>query len=103
MAPYIKFNEQSIIKRTKVITSVDFEKSEVITDVEIRASVQPADEEVIQKEKLDYSLEYLMVHNSTVPLEINDFIVYKSKEYKIIRKLDYSDYGFVMPIAEEVK
>ena len=103
MAPYLKRFEQQIIKRVKTITSVDFEETEVIKNTNIQAVVQVADAETIKVEQLDSSKENLMIHNSSDSLEIGQFVVWQGREYKIIKMSNYSDYGYKMPIAEEVK
>lgn len=88
--------------RTKTITTVDFEKTVVNSDVTIQAVVQVADMENINVDNIDYSLEYLQVH-SVSPMDIGQFIVEGGVEYKIIRRNKYARYGYYEAVAEEVK
>lgn len=81
-------------------TTVDFVPVETVTEITIDAVVQPAKLADLQVEQIDYSKQYLQVH-STSPLTINDFIVWRGKDHKIIQLGPYQDYGFYEGVAEE--
>lgn len=102
MAPYLKRFEQEIIKRTKAISTIDFVETVVNTDTVINAAVQVADQETIQKNNLDFSKIYIMVHTSS-NLDIGNFLVWQGQEHKIVRRNYYIQYGYNEVVAEEVK
>ena len=95
---------QKIFKRTIATTTVDFVETELPpVDTPIWATVQVADMETKQAENLDFSKRYIQIHRSKNDLSINDLVVYKTVLYKIVRKNDYEDYGYIEAIGEQVK
>jgi len=91
------------IKLIKIVeTIVNHRPVETETTTDIRAVIQPADKEKINKDGLDYSLEYIQVH-SLDGIQINDIIEYKGKRYRAYENSNYSDYGYYENIMEEIK
>jgi hypothetical protein len=64
--------------------------------------VQPADMETLRPEDIDWSLRYIQIH-SRVALSVGKYITYKTTDYKIVRLLQYGDYGYYSAVCEEVK
>ena len=95
--------EQKITKRVVTTTTVDFVQTEVNADTTIKAVVQVADMETKQAENLDFSKRYIQIHSGKDNLDINDFVLYKTVKYRIVRKNNYSDYGYVETIGEQMK
>lgn len=94
--------KQTIIYRVTTVTTVNFQPTETIIDTDIEAVVQVAQKENLNIQAIDWSKQYLQIHANDA-LEINQKVVYKSKEFKIIDLNDYSDYGYYEITAEEVK
>ena len=94
---------QNITKRVQTKTVVDFVETITNVDTTIKAVVQVADMETKQAENLDFSKRYIQIHTPSDNLEINDFVIYKTVSYKIVRKNNYADYGYVETIGEQVK
>lgn len=93
---------QTVGLKTVTTTTVDFVPSQSVSSVNISAVVQPADQEVLQALEIDYSLRYIQVHTTTT-LIVGKYITYNSTDYKIIRLLQYGDYGYYEAVCEEVK
>lgn len=100
--PVLFFSQPIILKKVTTIKK-DFEVVfTIVEQQEILATVQPANKETLNIDSIDNSLIYLEIHSLEV-LEINNFIEYKNKNYKIIEKGKYNDYGYNNVIAEESK
>lgn len=91
------------VKLLKITTSiVNHKPVETETESTIKVVVQPAQKEKLNKDKIDYSLQYVQVH-SLDAINIGDVIEYKSIRYKAIEDVNYSDYGYYENIMEEQK
>ena len=99
-----------------VTTIVNHRPSEVETPFNVKAAIQPAQKNKLNKDKIDWSLKYIMVHSydqiiiiADVPtsvsgeISINDYIVHNGIKYKAFENSDYNDYGFYETIMEEQK
>ena len=75
---------------------------EDVTSVPIQAVVQPADKDKLNTANIDWSLDYQMFHTTTDVSE-GDFIEYSGRDYKIISRAPYGDYGYYELIGEETK
>lgn len=93
---------QPITLRKIVSTTVDFVKTETITDTIIDAVVQPAQLETLNKDKIDYGLDYQRV-DTKAEITTEDQIVYKNRKYKWFQRGRYDDYGFYSAVFEEIK
>ena len=89
-----------LIKVTQTIENHRPVESEVISD--IKAVVQIANKSNINKDYLNYGLEYLQVHTLDA-IQLNDYIEYKNKRYRVVENSNYSDYGYYESVCEEVK
>lgn len=91
------------VKLLKIATSiVNHKPVETETESTIKVVVQPAQKEKLNKDKIDYSLQYIQVH-SLDEIVIDDVIEYKSIRYKAFEDANYSDYGYYEIIMEEQK
>jgi len=90
----------SLVKVTTTIVNHVPTETEVISN--IKAVVQPADKDKINKDKLDYTLKYIQVNNLEEIL-INDIVEYKGIRYKAFENADYTDYGYYESIMEQIK
>ena len=91
------------VKLIRVTTNiVNHQPVETETVINIRAVVQPAQIEKILKDKLDYSLRYVLVH-SLDEILINDKLEHKGIIYRAIEDADYNEYGYYTSVLEEVK
>jgi len=95
------FGSPATLRRATTIV-VDHRPTVAYVDTSIQPTVQPANHEDLQVDNIDYSLEYLMVH-ATVVLEIDDYILWQNKLYKIISLGNYNLYGFYEATAEEMR
>lgn len=100
--PVLFFSQPIILKTITKYTQDFIEYIQVLEEKIIQATVQPAEKENLKIEQIDYSLIYLEIH-STTNMEINQFVEYKDKNYRIIAKGLYNDYGYNNVIAEESK
>jgi len=97
----------------KVVTTiVDHKPSEAETPINVRAAIQPAQKNKLNKDKIDWSLKYIMVHSYdqmvlgvsvSGEISISDYIVHHGIRYKAFENADYNDYGFYETIMEEQK
>lgn len=91
------------IKLIKVTTTVVNHKPvEAEVESTIKAVVQPAQKEKLNKDKIDHSLKYVRVH-SVDEIVMNDIIEHQGIRYKAFEDADYSDYGYYEIIMEEQK
>lgn len=93
---------QTITKRTVTQTIVNYEPVNTYTDTQIEATVTTPKEEELNQMNIDASLKYKTIH-TTEELKMNDTIIHKGTEYKIIKAQDRQDYGYTRAIAEEVQ
>lgn len=90
----------SLLRVTKSV--VDHRVVESETTISIKAVVQPAQKDKLNKAKLDFNLKYILVH-SLQEVKISDIIVHHNIRYKAFENADYSDYGYYEIIMEEEK
>lgn len=83
-------------------TVVNFRPVETETESIIKAVMQSASPTLLNVLDVDTSLRYCQVHTCDNALE-NDIIVINGGEYRLIKGRDYSQYGFVEFVAEEIK
>ena len=101
-AKTLKKWEQTVILKTAVRTTVDFEPVVVITPTNIKAVVQVATAEQLKAFDIDWSLRYIWCHSSS-DIDAGQYIEYKGINYKVISPSNWQDYGFSDVICEEVK
>lgn len=87
---------------TTIISIVNHRHQETETNTTINAVVQPQNKEQLNKDKVDYSLEYILIH-SIVEIGINDSITNNGTKYKCFEKGNWRAYGFFEVVMEEVK
>lgn len=85
---YIKQN--GIRKEIKVLDSFN-----------IKACVQIADGKTLKYDKIDYALNYILVH-SRKKIEINNIVSYRNNYYRIIHVDYYLEYGFNRYVGEQI-
>ena len=96
--------EQSVKLKVVTNTTVDFVETVTVSVTTIRAVVQPADKTKLQLDSLNWSKEYILIHNRGGGIEMNNFIEWKGGDFKIIGPNgNYSDYGFIELVGEETK
>ena len=85
-------------------TTVNFMETIVVVVTSIQAVVQPADKTKINIGSLDWSKKYILIHKRGAGIEMNNFIEYNGRDFKIIGPNgDYEDYGFIEVVGEETK
>lgn len=94
--------EQSIVLKTVTVTSVDFVDTENTSTQTIQAVVQPADKDKLNADNIDWSLAYYTIHSKIEFVE-GQFFEYGGKDYKIISRGAYGDYGYYEGVGEETK
>lgn len=96
--------ERTVKLKTVTKTSVDFIETEVVDVSYIKVVIQPADKTKINLGSLDWSKKYILIHKRGGGIEMNDYIEYKGRDFKIIGPNgDYDDYGFSEVVGEETK
>lgn len=93
---------QPVLLKTQVVTTTDFVAESRIDALEIIAAVQPAQMKNLNKDLIDWTRSYKSVWSAT-PMEINQFIEYKSADYRIVQLLNHGDNGYYEVVAEETK
>lgn len=88
--------------KTVTNTTVDFEPVEVVTGRTQNCVVQVADKEKLNLDTINWSLEYLMVHSKS-DIEIDELIEYKGRDFIVVQRGPWNDYGYTEVIAEETK
>lgn len=94
--------EQGVTIKNRTRQTVDFVEQDVITGRTQRCVIQVAEKEKLNPDTIDWSLEYLMVHSKD-PIEQGEFIEYKARDYKVVNRGPWQDYGFTEVVAEETK
>lgn len=89
---------------TEVISTKDFKPDFLIARKSIEGVISSLPDEAINKDSLDWSLEYFTVHVQPQYADLlGVYLEYKGKIFKSINRKDYSDYGYVRYVFEEVK
>lgn len=94
------FSQTVTLKKTTQ-TIVNYKPVNTVVESQIKATVQVASDETLKVNNLDTSKSYFTIH-STSALKVNDIVVYKGKNLKVITIRDDSDYGFYKGIGEQV-
>lgn len=92
---------QAVSLKIVTTTTVDFEPVQSSSSTTIQAVIQPADMEQLRPEDIDWSLRYIQVH-TIIALSVGKYITYNSTDYKIVRLLQFGDYGYYEAVCEEV-
>uniref|UniRef100_A0A3B0MGI4 Uncharacterized protein n=1 Tax=Arsenophonus endosymbiont of Trialeurodes vaporariorum TaxID=235567 RepID=A0A3B0MGI4_9GAMM len=104
MARTIRQFLQPLTFITEVITTKDFKPDFAITRNSIEIMIGSLPDEAINKDSLKWSLEYFTVHVQPQYADLlGVYLEYKRKIFKSINHKDYSDYGYVSYVFEEVK
>lgn len=102
MSDVLEDFSQPITVKEITTTTVDFKEVETVVELNIEAVVQVADIDKLKVDNIDYSKEYIMVH-SVYPVEINNVIDWLGTDYVVVRKKNYSQYGYTEVVGEEVR
>lgn len=94
--------EINVKLKTVTETTVSFVKTRVVTVVDLLAVVQPAEKKKLNPDTLDWSKEYLQVHSRT-QINLGQFIEFQGKDFKLVQKGNYGNYGYFEMFAEETK
>lgn len=94
--------EQPILVKTKTVTRVNFVDTVVVTSANHLAVVQPAQKEQLSPDSIDWSKEYIQVHDRQ-QIDIGQFIQWQGRDFKIIQRGSYGQYGYYEVFAEETK
>ncbi|WGM03525.1 hypothetical protein [Arsenophonus nasoniae] len=104
MARTLRRFSQPLTFITEVISTKDFQPDFAITRKSIEGVISSLPDEAINKDSLDWSLEYFTVHVQPQYADLlGVYLEYKGKIFKSINRKDYSDYGYVRYVFEEVK
>ena len=88
--------------KTVTTETVDFEPVETVTARVQLCVVQVADKEDLNKDTIDWSKEYLMIH-SKLNIDMGELIEYDGRDYLIISRGPWRGYGYTEVVAEETK
>lgn len=88
--------------KTVTQTTVDFEPVTAITGRTQDCVIQVAEKERLNPDTIDWSKEYLMVH-SAAGIVIDEYVEYQGRDYKVVDRNPYGDYGYTEVVAEETK
>lgn len=94
--------EIPVLIKTETKTRVDFVDTFIITGDPHLAVVQPAQKEQINPDILDWSKEYVQVHDRQ-QIDIGQYIEWQGRDFKIIQRGNYGLYGYYEVFAEETK
>jgi hypothetical protein len=99
----VEWEQQIKLKKVSDIT-VDFVPAKSVCVTKIRAVVQPADKSSLKIDSLDWSKSYVLIHKRGTGINMNDFIEWDNRDFKIIGPNgDYNGYGFIEVVGEETK
>lgn len=90
----------TLIKTNQVV--VDYKPVNEETIEVIQAVVQTADPNKIKSDKVDISKRYLQIHTET-NIKMGYLCEHKGDRYRTFIVEDYSEYGFMEVIFEEIK
>lgn len=97
MAETIKGWFQNIEIGYLSVSNVDFEKVETISTIKTQGFLQPASWKVLQmltEGQRAWSVFELYVLPD-LDVSLSDYVFYRGKKYKVIKKEDYLDYGYL--------
>lgn len=94
--------EQPVLIKTVANTTVDFEPVIVVAGRTQNCVVQVAEKENLQLDTINWALEYLMVH-SKAGVEMSELLEYKGRDFIIVQRGPWTDYGYTEAVAEETK
>lgn len=94
--------QQPVVLKTSVTTSIDFVETTIVTGESIDAVVQPTKLTTLNTDTLDWSREHFTFHSGD-DMKHGQFIEYKGRDFKIVDRADYSDYGYFEAVGEETK
>jgi hypothetical protein len=94
--------EKPHLIKAVTLTTVDFVETEIVVGRTQNCVVQVAEKEKLNSETIDWALEYLMIH-SKLDIEIGEYIEYKGRDFKVISRGPWEDYGYTEVFAEETK
>ena len=98
--PQLGINMWSQGSQAQVVKQVVDENGNVVNfkkSFNFDGVIQPlSPEEIKVKEEGQWSWEWYWFHTKdSVDLQTNDIVIYRGKEYKIMARKDYSDYGHI--------
>ena len=94
--------EQPVKLKITSTATVDFVETKTVLVVNKRAVVQVAEKQKLNIGSIDWSKSYKLIH-SKFPIDINQFVEYSGKDFKVVSLEDYDDYGYYAAIGEETK
>lgn len=94
--------ERPTIIKTVTVTTVDFVETETVTARTQNCVVQVANKEQLNKDTIDWSKEYLLIH-SKESLSMGELIEFNGKDYRVFSRGLWDGYGYIEVIAEETK
>lgn len=93
---------QSLLLKTVTTTSVDFVDTTVVTGELIEAVVQPTKLTNLNKDTLDWTRDHFTFH-SVNDMRQGQLIEYKGRDFKVVDRADYSDYGYYEVVAAHTR
>lgn len=100
---FVDFDEFLVncVYRVVNVSKTNFEKTLTNTDTTIKAAIQPTNADNINKDIVDWSLSYVLIHTKE-KLELGQTLIYNIS-YKIIEAHDWNDYGYYQYVGEQIK
>lgn len=93
---------QSLTFKNATQTVVNYKPVMTYTESTKQGTIYPSKVDELKAFVIDRSLAYYTVY-TIEDVNINDILEFKSKDFKMINKEDFMDYGYVKSIFEEVK
>lgn len=88
--------------KTVTKATVNFVETNTVAGRTQNCVIQVADKEKLNLDTINWSLEYITVH-SKLNIEIGELIEYKARDFIVISRAPWDDYGYSEVIAEETK
>lgn len=98
----LDFFVQSLTFKKSTQTIVNYVPTTTYETVIKNGVIYPSKSDDLKSLIIDNTLAYYTVYAYDV-LSANDLLIFKTKEYKLLSKQDFSDYGYYLYIFEEVK
>lgn len=94
--------EQPYTLKTVTKSTVDFVETTVVKGDPRVAVFQPTNKTNLNADTLDWSRDHWTLH-SALDIKKGQYVEYKGRDYKVVERSDWSEYGYYEVVCEETK
>ena len=99
MANVLRGWRKDVTIKTVTRTTTNFVETDTVVTRSQLCVIQVFKSENLNSTTLDWAQEYIEVH-SVENISLGEFIEFNGKDFKVISKSPYAEYGFTLVIAE---